>query len=374
MSDEHGSFLVSRKAFLPVEKGGDVLWNKPREFSEWEAWEYLFARAAYSPHPWSLRKGGVVQLRRGETPPLAVRYLAERWGWGRNRVHRFLSMLEHDLDRISGQQRTADGDTYLIVKYETYQRVGDSGGTQAGTAAGQRRDKREPTTYSSYAGEVENEQQAQVAMWHDFDQRAQGLTSHELAKAQAIVRSIIEGDLYKAWETATGDRVPWTERPRLFRIALDERSATGGKLYNVLRYVVIPREYDPFEQRKSTDPKPGTEAAAVKADPKRETPGRSRTPGRASTDEHPVNYVPTPEDAKQAAARVAEREARDRAAQDATIRQWEAGHELDARRIRNEAGEWVEGNKFVPVKLREQTIETEYRRRALEAINGKAAA
>jgi hypothetical protein len=375
MSKKHGHIKMSRKAYRAIEKGGDLLWNEPRVFSRWEAWEYLIARAAFAPHTRKLRKGGVVKLERGETPPLAVRYLAQRWGWSRSKVHKFLALLGTDLARIRGQQKTPDGDTYLVINYALYQDRGDSGEPELGTRTRQARDKIEDYYNYPYAGEEKlNPHQAKVAMWAEFDERAEALPDTEREKARAIVRGIIEGDTHTAWMDQDGRQVEWWDRPRLFRLALDERKANGGKLHVVLRQFVIPREYDPFPVRKSTDPKPGTEAAAVRADPKRETPGRSRTPGRASTDEHPVNYVPTPEDAKQAAARVAEREARDRAAQDATIRQWEVGHELDARRIRNEVTDWAEGNKFVLPHLREQTIETEYRRRALEAINGKAAA
>lgn len=376
MSKKHGHVKISRKAFRTVEKGGDVLWNKPRVFSEWEAWEYLIAKAAFAPHTRKLRKGGVVKLERGETPPLAVRYLAQRWGWSRNRVHKFLSLLGTELARIRGHQKTADGDTYLIVNYALYQDRGDSGEIELGTQTGRGGDKVEDSYCYPYAGEEEklNPHQAKVAMWAEFDRRAEGLPDAEREKALATCRGIIEGDTHTAWMDKTGRQVEWWDRPRLFRLALDERKANGGKLHVVLRQFVIPREYDPFPVRESTDPRPGSEAAKVKADPRRETPGRSRTPGRVATDEHPVNYVPTPEDAKQAAARKAEREAREKAEQDAEIKAWEMAHELEARRIRNEATEAVMNNKFVPAHVKEGATEIEYRRRVLEKIHSKEAA
>lgn len=155
MAQDFGHIKISRKAFRSLPEGGDVFWNKPRTFSEWEAWVDMFGSAAYAPHNWSLRSGDVVQIERGETRPFAVRFLARRWGWGKNRVQRFLKTIS-EMDRAWVQQRTADGDTYLVVNYDRYQGERDGDGTQTGTGpgteAGQRRDKREASKAGKAGG------------------------------------------------------------------------------------------------------------------------------------------------------------------------------------------------------------------------------
>lgn len=138
-----GHVKISRKAFLPLAEGGDLFWNQPRKFSMWEAWQDLIQLAAYRAHPWALRGNRVIEIARGETHPLAVRFLARRWRWGKNAVLAYLDLLKKR-DKIRDGQRTADGDTYVIVKYDTYQSTrdrdrdatGDTGGNADGTQTG----------------------------------------------------------------------------------------------------------------------------------------------------------------------------------------------------------------------------------------------
>lgn len=152
--DRHGHVKISRKAFLPLAAGGDPFWNKKRVFSEWEAWQYLIKEAAFAPHTRALRHG-VVQLQRGETPPLSIRFLMRAWGWGsKKRVESFLDLLEK-MERIRVQQRTPDGDTYSIVNIAFYQGWGDSAAPQAGTEAGTPRSQRGATTGDKQEAEEE---------------------------------------------------------------------------------------------------------------------------------------------------------------------------------------------------------------------------
>lgn len=134
---DYGHFKVSRKVFLPPHEGGDPFWNEPRVFSRWEAWMFLFGQAArYTETEWTLKSGKVIQLARGETPPLSVRYLMRVWGWGsKKRVSAFLERVQQKR-RIRVQQRTADGDTYLVVNYEFYQDKGYGSGYSIGYSNG----------------------------------------------------------------------------------------------------------------------------------------------------------------------------------------------------------------------------------------------
>lgn len=71
----------------------------------------------------------------------------------------------------------------------------------------------------------------------------------------AEVRGLIQGDDYSAWrDDRTGSQIPWPDRPRLLRLAMDMVAA--GKMRDVrfaLRRFVIPQQYDPVPQRRSED-------------------------------------------------------------------------------------------------------------------------
>lgn len=125
MSADFGHVKISRKAYAT-----DPYWNEPREFSRWEAWEWMIQAAAWKPYSKVTKRAGVLQLERGETPPLAERFLADHWGWGsKNRARRFLEELQAR-GRIRTGQRTADGTTYHLVNYASYQSTRTSDGPQ----------------------------------------------------------------------------------------------------------------------------------------------------------------------------------------------------------------------------------------------------
>lgn len=136
VSQEHGYFKLSRKGFRDIEAGGCPLWNEKRELSRWEAWIYLIQAASHTAHEYTPRGVRPLALVRGETRPLSIRYLMQVWGWGsKKRVSAFLEQLI-TWDRIRVQQRTPNGDTYVVVNYDTYQDGGDSSGDRDGDSSG----------------------------------------------------------------------------------------------------------------------------------------------------------------------------------------------------------------------------------------------
>ncbi|MDB4952067.1 MAG: hypothetical protein JWM27_4716 [Gemmatimonadetes bacterium] len=102
---------------------------------------------------------------------------------------------------------------------------------------------------------------------------------------RAGLRGVVEGENRTAWQTADGTAVPdWTERVRLWCLAVDTYAAEVAKparrsnepakpLAYFLRQWVIPSQYDPFPQRQSNAPAPGSEAAGVRS----EMPSSERT-------------------------------------------------------------------------------------------------
>lgn len=122
---EYGHVKMSRKAYAE-----HPFWNEPREFSKWEAWEWMIQAAAWRDHK---RVVGmtVVELRRGEFLG-SVRFLAEAWGWKRSRVHDFVRLLL-EMGQIAGQRETHAGTVYMLVNYDTYQSSPGDSGTDART-------------------------------------------------------------------------------------------------------------------------------------------------------------------------------------------------------------------------------------------------
>ena len=145
---EHGYYAVSRKAHLPVSHGGDVLWNEKRSFSRWEAWQYMFAAAAYEDNTREEVGGELFVLQRGETRPLSIRYLATAWGWTEKKVRGFIAWLEKD-GRASVSRRSEKGHSYIIVNYGVYQPQGHSKGTARAQQGHKVEEVKEITTYSS---------------------------------------------------------------------------------------------------------------------------------------------------------------------------------------------------------------------------------
>lgn len=138
MARSHGHWNMSRKTFLPEDAGGCRLWNERRVLSRWEAWVYLINAAAWTGHE-VIVGGSVVPIERGETRPLAIRYLMRAWRWGsKKRVVTFLNLLTED-GKIGYGKRTPDGYTYRIVNYEHYQNSGDTEGDASGTVGGDSR-------------------------------------------------------------------------------------------------------------------------------------------------------------------------------------------------------------------------------------------
>ena len=110
---EYGHVKLSRKFFA-----SDPFWNERRVFSRSEAWVDLIQRAAWKDHT-RLVGGAIIELSRGEILA-SIRFLAEAWNWGEQRVRTFIALLKK-MDRILTQRETQAGTVYLLVNYDTYQ-------------------------------------------------------------------------------------------------------------------------------------------------------------------------------------------------------------------------------------------------------------
>lgn len=125
MSGAPGWIVLSRKLFET-----DPDWSEPRIFSRFEAWIDVIQMTAFADHK-KVVGGQIVELKRGEVL-LSVRFLARRWGWSNGRITRWLktgTATEH----LRVQRRTADGNIYLLPKYDTYQSPWNANGYGNGT-------------------------------------------------------------------------------------------------------------------------------------------------------------------------------------------------------------------------------------------------
>lgn len=94
------------------------LWDE-KPYSKGQAWVDLLMLANWQEKK-TLCKGKLVTCKRGDIN-LSLLALAERWGWSRGKVNRFLDLLESD--NMVSSERTVNRTTITIENYSKYQDV-----------------------------------------------------------------------------------------------------------------------------------------------------------------------------------------------------------------------------------------------------------
>lgn len=116
--------------FLPLDRKilNHWLWeDKP--FSKGQAWIDLLMLANYKDKKKPI-KDTVITYKRGDVN-LSIVQLADRWGWDRRKVKRFLDVLSDD--GMVSVDSTTYGTTITIVNYGTFNNVCTANGTTYGT-------------------------------------------------------------------------------------------------------------------------------------------------------------------------------------------------------------------------------------------------
>ena len=144
------------------------LWRDPdfddgQPFTKREAWIWMIAEAEWRPR--KVRRGdSVIDLGRGQFAH-SLRFVAEAWGWHRNKVGRFYQMLENrDIIRTD----TGTGVTLVtLCQYDSFQAKPNGGGTDAGQPAGQERDssgtnKNQDNQFNQDSGAQSDEPETEV--------------------------------------------------------------------------------------------------------------------------------------------------------------------------------------------------------------------
>lgn len=123
------------------------------EYSRRDAWAWLIANAAWKPITARI-KGETVQLHRGELC-FAQRFMAEKWGWSKSRVDRFIAQLRAEgmietrtKNGATAGQHAGQGQSIITVcNYDRFQATRDdcrgNAQTENGATAGQQRGKEE---------------------------------------------------------------------------------------------------------------------------------------------------------------------------------------------------------------------------------------
>lgn len=119
------------------------LWSEQRTFSKAEAFLDLLQIAAFAPTKRIVREK-LIPIGQGELIA-STRFLATRWGWGKDKVAKFLDMLECD---HMTRRETRQGETVIILsnygKYTSAPNSQPDTGTDRGqTVTRQRPDKLE---------------------------------------------------------------------------------------------------------------------------------------------------------------------------------------------------------------------------------------
>lgn len=101
---------------------------RDEKFSRREAFLDLIQMAAFQEKTVSAR-GRMLTIQRGQIAT-SVRYLAERWGWGRNKVSRVLK--DFEAQQLLGHKSDNLTSIISINNYDCYQGVGDTNGESNG--------------------------------------------------------------------------------------------------------------------------------------------------------------------------------------------------------------------------------------------------
>lgn len=110
----------------------NFLWSD-KPFTMGQAWIDLLMLAEWKDKD-VISKGSIVHLKRGQVGR-AILWLAERWGWDRKRVARFLKILE--TQKMATTESTTKGTIITIENYDKYQLNGATDGANDGTTIGQ---------------------------------------------------------------------------------------------------------------------------------------------------------------------------------------------------------------------------------------------
>lgn len=109
-----------------------ALWDDGKPFDNAHAWIDLLLCVNHADRK-KMIAGEIVTIRQGEMFTSDM-FLSNRWHWSRNRVRRFLEVIERD--NMIVVKRTTHGTWLSVVNYAKYQGQRTTNGTANGTTVG----------------------------------------------------------------------------------------------------------------------------------------------------------------------------------------------------------------------------------------------
>jgi hypothetical protein len=199
VAERRGHIKIARKFF-----DTDPWWNKPRVYSEAEAWLDLIQLAAYRSTTFATLHGPL-DLERGQLVA-SLRHLAARWKWSVKKVRGFLAIAQRT-ERIRAQRETQHGTLYLIENYDHYQTGGTVEGTDGGNVGAQG-GHREGTRYKQLSSKAVKNTASWVAEFGNLWKAKRGKPSYpRIGKALVdLIRDHGVRQVRAAWEGYLSER------------------------------------------------------------------------------------------------------------------------------------------------------------------------
>ena len=130
------------------------IWSSER-FSYQAAWIDLLIMVNHEDKK-IMVNGQLIVIRAGQKLT-SIRKLADRWKWGKDRVTKFLNILQSD-DMIYRDSRTQSGTLITIVNYSLFQSKDEQAGTRTGTQIGTQTGT-QPGTQTNHKQELKNDKE-----------------------------------------------------------------------------------------------------------------------------------------------------------------------------------------------------------------------
>lgn len=158
--------------------------DDPGPLSEREAWVWLIENAAWKATRRRNSKGERIEINRGQFHT-SLRTLGDAFGWGKNKVARFLDKLVRFemVGTVAGQS----GLLITIVNYDKYQEVSEPEQETTGTVAGQSRDTQEQGKQDSASNEAGVPPADTVKAIFDIGVTLLAASGHDERAARSIV-------------------------------------------------------------------------------------------------------------------------------------------------------------------------------------------
>ena len=189
---------------------------KDKPFAEGQAWIDLLIAVTYDRSFIKVKNGTRIELRRGECG-YSTQTLAERWGWSRGKVKRFLNYLENDEKMI--QQKIVSNTTIIkVLNYSFFQNDtindtinGQQTIQQTDTIKKDKKDKKDKNTHTMGVGDYQNLSSDDLQVLRNYAKKSKA--NNVDAYVHTLVRSGSYKRILEEYEAKQKRKVEQTNAP-----------------------------------------------------------------------------------------------------------------------------------------------------------------